>query len=311
MSRVDEFWEFMVERELIRQRRLVGLPQERWTDDWIFQQFSFTNVKRYHDRTTQLFNAEFYAPFKIAHQDDQGYDEHPCEEALLNASIYRLTGTIHAARAMGWSESWDRRRFETKIGARIAMGEPTFTAAYIVPNAGRTDPKHEVVGEIIDGIVNSSEYILDTPFWKIACGRMCGLFGVGSFIAKEILLDYILATDWTPDDWSTWTPIGPGARKGASWVRYGVIEKISEVEALEVCQELYAMRDERWPECHGEREHTYEFPKLELTDVQFQLCEVAKYQKAKTGVGQPKRKFKPTVDDVTCAVTKINVTEKG
>jgi hypothetical protein len=38
---------------------------------------------------------------------------------------------------------------------------------------------------------------------------------------------------------------------------------------------------------------------LDLTDIQFQLCEFAKYWKAKTLVGRPKKTFSPTIDDVT------------
>jgi hypothetical protein len=109
-------------------------------------------------------------------------------------------------------------------------------------------------------------------------------------MAKEILLDYILVTNQLPTDWETWTPVGPGARRGAGVVKYDMITSIPEWETLEVCRQLYNMCDERWPR---------EFERLDLTDIQFQLCEFAKYEKTKTGVGRPKRKFHPTIDDIT------------
>jgi hypothetical protein len=124
---------------------------------------------------------------------------------------------------------------------------------------------------------------------------MTDLWGVGPFMAKEVLLDYILATGWRPSDWETWTPVGPGARRGASYILRGDPElKVSETATLALVREVYAQRGERWSSA---------FPELDLTDIQFQFCELAKYMKAKLGVGRPKKTFdRPTIDDVTRAI---------
>ena len=108
-------------------------------------------------------------------------------------------------------------------------------------------------------------------------------------MAKEILLDYILATGWMPTDWETWTPIGPGGRLGAGIVQYGTVVRLPDSEAIHVIRALYEMRLNRWPDS---------FPSLDLTDIQFQLCEFAKYIKATKG-GRPKRRFRPTIDRIT------------
>lgn len=282
----NEFWAFMNERELIRQRRLEGYPIEQWTNDVVFQLYRFTNVKRIHDRTTALLWEEFY-------QHKCKELEHPSPVGLLNAMLFRYHGTIDSARAIGWHDSWDSQDEEHLIGTnstRALFGEKVFTAAYVIPNCGSADPKHEVVAKIITEVWEHSEYILNGNCWETVCNKLCEFWGVGTFMAKEVLLDYILTTGWSPLDWETWTPIGPGGRLGAGIVKYGGIVRIPDSEAIGVIRELYEMRHERWPE---------ENPSLDLTDIQFQLCEFAKYIKAVQGYGRPKRKFQPIIDRIT------------
>lgn len=272
----------MKERERIRIRRRIGLPREEWTSDPIFKEYSFTNVKREHDRTTALLVREFYST---------RHHRHPSKIALMNAAIFRFHGTIETARHLGWSEIWggpDILRARTDV--LMATGGRVFTPAYIVPNCGDDRPKTHVVADIVNGIVSDANFILDTNSWEEACDRMCECFGVGAFMAKEVLLDYILATQWKPKDWETWTPIGPGALRGAGYVRYGQPSKINTEEALEVVRSLYSRREELWPP---------DYVKLDLTDIQFQLCEIAKYMRFRLGLGRPKRKFRPTQDGVT------------
>lgn len=280
------FWDFIIEREKIRLRRFDGLPRDQWTSDEIMKNYSFTNVKRHHDRTTMLLNQEFYGTRDLPH---------PSRTALLNAAIFRYHGTIESARAIGWTQDFDRDKLVKKNELRMACGETVFTSAYIVPNCGSSAPKHEIVATIIQNIDEISGKILDTDSWATACDRLTDLWGVGSFMAKEVLLDYILATEWVPYDWETWTPVGPGGRRGAGAVKYGIVKSIEEWEALAVIREVYSNRKDCWI-------HDVE---LDLTDIQFQFCEFAKYEKARMGLGRPKRRFHPTQDDVTQGRTVI------
>ena len=143
MRFADKFWEFMIERESIRQRRSQGLPMEQWTNDPIFKMYSFTNVKRIHDRTTTLLWEEFYS-------EKCKELEHPSREALLNAAIFRYHGTIETARLIGWKTDWDsniKRDIILGNSLRMGFGESVFTSAYVIPNCGSSAPKYEVVGE--------------------------------------------------------------------------------------------------------------------------------------------------------------------
>lgn len=322
---VKEFYEFLAERERIRLRRFHGLPREQWTKDEIFREYRFTNVKRHHDRVTTLLKREFYDP-AISRMSEFSLDElngaamkpmlrdkiifadvELCE-VLLNCALFRYLGTIEAARALGWTKEWTpeaRTRF-VGLGMR---GQLPFTGSYIIPAGGRTDPKIVVVAEIIDDIVKHAPAVVREAKWENAVYVMTDCYGVGSFMAKEVYLDFVLATGREPTDWQTWTPVGPGGRRGASVVKDGHADKIPEWEALQVIRAIYARRAEFMPEVlhvesrrpDGEIQQmwTHEAPSLDLTDIQFVLCEFDKYQRVVRKDGKPKRRFWPKEDDVT------------
>jgi hypothetical protein len=286
MIRAEHFWEYIRERERVRLRRRTGVAPSEWTEDPILKTYSFTNVKRAHDRTSALLIREFYSKHRLTH---------PSPVALLNAAIFRYHGIIETARSLGWHRRWtsvEKERMMNNDLRRIAIGEKVWTSSYIIPNCGSTMPKHRVVASIIDAIWGAAAEVVDNVRWELMSRRLCDEFGVGEFMAKEVLLDYMLITEWSPTDWSTWTPIGPGAQRGASVVKYDEIRKIPRWEALAVCRELYDQRLDEWPA---------DMVELDLTDIQFQLCEFAKYEKVRRGLGRPRGYFRPTVDDVTRA----------
>jgi hypothetical protein len=222
-------------------------------------------------------------------RDDDHLNSDNClENLLINCAIFRYFGCVETARIIGWTTDWSTQRDRIKhLGD---MDDLRFTSAYIVPNCGRSEPKYEVVIEILDGIwQRATEIVEGENSWRRQCGVLTQCYGCGSFMAKEIMLDYILATGIKPDDWQTWTPVGPGGRRGASRVLHGVNIKISEEEALEVIMEIYEERGQYW---------RADFVELDLTDIQFQCCEVSKYSGVAEGRA-PKRRFKPIVDEIT------------
>lgn len=297
ITRVSAFYAFMIERENIRLRRALGWPKAEWTNDPIFQTYSFTNVKREHDRTTVLLRQIYDEEFgEAVHEDlgsgwrDDEYLNHDnvLNQLLLNCALFRYFGTIETARVIGWSKEWSRQRRDEILSHGVG-GELKFTAAYIVPNCGRMSPKYEIVCEIIDGIWPRTEEIVNQRSWERQVEILRQCWGCGAFMAKEIMLDYVLATQIFPDDWQTYTPVGPGGCRGAGRVLTGSLVKLSEPLALEVIRHIYELRGDYWRE---------DFVKLDLTDVQFQLCEFDKMSRVAEGRA-PKRRFRPTIDAVT------------
>lgn len=297
MKLIKEFYDFVYERESIRVRRLAGLPREQWTQDPILQTYKFTNVKREHDRTTCDLMKHFYPT-----------DVGGSAVLLLNCAMARFIGLSDTVLEIGWRPDWsEETRAQTfaVIEARMARRDKIFTSAYIVPNCGDSDPKHVVVMGILDQVWEfAQEYFcrISSPCWQNLIESMCSAVrGMGSFMAKEVVLDFILASGWIPDDWSTWSPVGPGARRGAARVYYGgAIEKLpSERQALEWTIQLYEARAEHWaqPSVVVADQYATSGIELELSDIQFQLCEFDKYMRAKLGEGRPKAKFTPTYDE--------------
>lgn len=285
IDRVQQFYDFMKERELIRLRRLRG-DAPPWTSDEVLRTYRFTNVKREHDRTTIAFK--------------RLYDKHAPKSlrgvVLLNCFLYRFFGTAEMATHLGWSATWDRPRVERIVNERTSKRQVVFTNAYIVPNCGDAKPKYEVVCDILDQLRPiAQEAATHTSWQEMAEYLQNRIRGVGAFMAKEVLLDFVLATGWRPTDWDTWTPMGPGACRGAARiVNDGKIKPMSEKKALEVCRQLYESRSLLWPETmEVSPGDSVLSVNLDLTDIQFQLCEYDKWLRAKLGEGKPKNKFFP------------------
>ena len=291
---IKEFFEFMRKREQIRINRESGVPREQWTDDPILQKYKFTNVKREHDRTTRELMDGFYS----------GHNDAPPAQRLVNCAMARYFGRSSTVIEFGWRTDWSpdgQQDLRARIEARMTRREKIFTGAYIIPNCGMMEDKYIIVlgilRQIADWSYTSGWWRPDLTFREFVKGLCFNVVGVGSFMAKEVILDFILSSGWTPPDWQTWTPIGPGARRGAARVVSEdgrLVSPLSEAKGLEVAKDLYDAyrqtaipgipKPDLWPE---------DWVKLDLADIQFQLCEFDKYMRAKLGQGKPKSLFVP------------------
>lgn len=282
-DRISEFFYYMNERESIRLRKEAGEPFP-WTDDVALQTYRFTNVKREHDKTTRFFNTYFYNKYRDA----------PPEQILLNCAIFRYFGTIFFAGSIGWQTDFQPAFLLKTAKDLIASGKSIFTGAYVITNLGIKAPKEDVV---IKNFIHSFYYkipeivkvIEDTNSWEAACRKTMeaqGFRGTG-FMAKEVLQDVML----TPllgncIDKYTWSPAGPGARKGLNMiVGREPKQSIKEDKALEEMRYLFSIKDEYL------MDHVKDLD-LTVSDIQWSLCEVSKMFTIRGG-GRGKRKYRP------------------
>jgi hypothetical protein len=288
LSREREFFQFMGERERIRLRKEADLPYP-WTDDSILRSYKFTNVRRQHDKTSRLLREEFYTPH---------YYNNPVD-ILMNCALFRYFGTIEFARAVGWQthENFDFEGIKETARVRLANRERVFTGAYVITNQGISAPKQEVVVDtFLKGLHGKAHDLVRvvsmTRRWRDVSELMRTLMGFGGsgFMTKEILLDTMYSNLWGgvsngmtfPADYWEWTPIGPGARRGAARVLGDPEAKpLSESKALSTILWL----------TNGQDLHTELDFKLSPTDVQFQLCEFDKYERVRLGQGRPRSKY--------------------
>lgn len=288
LPRAKAFYAFMVEREEIRLRKEAGLPRP-WTKDEILDTYKFTNVRRENDRTSK----EFAAFYKQHVTSDTRWDI-----ILLNCGIARYFGRSEFLISLGWQKDFNADKIVRHAQRRKAEGKRVFTGAYVITNQGISAPKEEVVVErFLSGLSYMAASLIininNHESWEKFISQMMTLngFGGSGFMAKEVTLDLIMATNWTPKDWNTWSPSGPGARRGAARVMgidepkspSGMVYFRSAPRTLEIMLELYELRRELWPLKHIA---------LRLTDIQFQLCEFDKYERVRLGQGRPRSRYR-------------------
>lgn len=292
--RTADFYAFMREREAIRLRRADDAravaageaPQgPPWTEDPILREFKFTNIHREHDRTTMGLIA--------MHYDKHGKTA-TAEEVLWNCATYRYFGTLDFAYAVGWQSG----KFTAKscIDAAVSLrqhGGKVFTGAYMITMNGKEGIKHEyVANEILAPLAAGASQIAKVAqggLWKEVAEEMrsfTGFAGSG-FMTKEVLLDTMFCPAFWPNgihDQYSWTPVGPGARRGLNRVLERDLKAgMSAEDMLRNIRTIYSSQGELWP-----------YDTLSMHDIQFQLCEFDKYERARLGEGRPKAKFKPT-----------------
>lgn len=271
---------YMVERETIRILKEKGQPPP-WTADPILGQYKFTNVHRYDDYTTKVF-------WKV-------YSEHwNCgpEEILYNCGLYRYFGQATWPKYVGWLKKHDERKILRAHDRAVNSGESPFTGAYIITNAGRCGPKVYAVMGFLAGLWHARKNIVlaidATMTWEAGYHELKKVdgFGGSGFMAKEVLQDFLMAGGGTVQDHATWTPMGPGGRRGMNrllgrdWLYRQAEEKfIAEVKAL---------REELEPWWHEKMGGS-----LTAHDVQFNLCEYHKYERTRLGEGRPRSFYRP------------------
>lgn len=280
---IKQLVKYMMEREAIRLRREEG-KKFPWTRDKILQKYRFTNVRRVHDRTTRAF-ATIY----------NEYSEAGPAVMLMNAAIFRLHGTIAFAQAMGWSR--DTKNLTTRL-ARAARsvqegGERVFTSAYVITNGGEAIPKLQYVDSCLRDLSANAEAIIGAfhrqMSWQQALERLQDVkgFGGSGFMAKEVLQDCLLHPSWAgAEDARTWTPLGPGGLRGLNRVYERELNFCgNRAERIMDCIVLHAKITSMLPQ----------FKDLTAHDIQFNLCEFDKYERARTGDGEPKRLYTPSI----------------
>lgn len=299
LLKAPAFFDYLNEREEVRLRKEAGLPVgfdvKAWTEDPILQTYKFTNVRRHHDRTSDQLRKLFYG--KNFHDDRRS--------VLMNCALFRYFGTWEFAEAVGWQdyEDFDFDGIKDLAAERLADRERVFTGAYVITNQGISAPKQEVVVDIfLKGLHAATPNLIQlatvSQSWEKVATSMRGLMGFGGtgFMTKEVLLDTTYTGFWDliiespedgtfsyPRDWWEWTPIGPGALRGAARI-LGATDQSSlkEAKANQIIQGLY-QNQKQW--------FVHPF-KLAPTDIQFALCEFDKYERVRLGQGKPRSRYR-------------------
>lgn len=285
MMNVEPLVKYIVERESIRNNKEVLGKVRPWTKDPILHKFKFTNVHRSDDRTTRKL-MELYKRYAPKATD---------EVTLLHCGIYRYFGTWEFAHDIGWTNKITKgyfRHLAMVAKTRLAAGQRVFTGAYVITNGGLSDPKENVVTHYLDGLWFGADLIVkhmhSAGSWEAGFRELTQLDGFGGmgFMAKEVLQDYLLCRPgkWC-EDRDTWSPMGPGARRGMNRLLEREVDYRKSESAF--ISELMWVRGAVNARLIGTG-----IKPLTAHDVQFCLCEFDKYERVRLGQGRPRSTYK-------------------
>ena len=278
-SAADALFSYMRERYGIYLRRQAG-DEGPWTEDTILQEYKFTNVYREYDYTTRMLSKIYETKLK-----------RPLDEVLVNAATFRYFGHWPTCEDIGWMEEFDEYRVKKVVKNRKEAGQQVFTGAYVITNAGRSEPKEVVVCDNLIALESHAHHIMAQAeihdSWQTLAELMSVIpgFGGSGFMAKETILDVMLY-HWQPADYKTYTPVGPGAKRGLNRLAGRDIKQSAKPEIM--LGEILSLLADIYLKWTG--------PKLTAHDIQFCLCEYDKYCRVALGQGRPRSKFKPRKD---------------
>lgn len=276
----DTFVYYLNERELIRQKR-ENHEAGPWTTDPILSRYKFTNIMRSEDRTTRWLVKHWYQPNRDA----------PLETQALNCAIARYFGHQDFLGAIGYQHEWNPHLILETANERLRNRQKVFTGAYIITNAGSTDPKQNVVvSQFLTPFRHNLPQIVrlaEQGRWQLVAEFMQTLPGIGPFMSKEIALDMLLCPLLeNATDKLTWSPVGPGAIRGLNRLNDRPLQAgMSQGKALVEMQDLLGLlsRDGHFGD---------HMPRIGVdygvTDLQFSLCELDKYLRVENGEGRPR-----------------------
>lgn len=284
MNGVERLQQWIWKRYQILKLKKQGQVKP-WTNDPIFQQYSFCNVHREDDKTT-----------KFIRQWAKRADDDP--NLWFAFCVARLINRAESLNEMGWAVFrgarvlWNADKF-IEICADIKnTGGKIFSGAYIVSTNGHK----------MDKIAYLEKHVL-SPLWEkrnaVKSVKTCeqlyaelrAFNGMGTFMAAQVVADakfhgaLLRATDW----WTFAAP-GPGSRRGLNRV-YGQ-PKDTPWSEHEWLYALHKLQDVITPWCKS-----YGIPSISAQDLQNCLCEFDKYERTRLGEGRPRSRYNGVTND--------------
>ena len=294
----DTYWRFAVERQEVFFRRLEGsLPP--WTEDSTLARYKFTNAYRASDRVSQ------YLIRNVIYTGSQSPEEVFFRTILFK--IFNRIGTWELLRsALGDIEysSYSFDAFDNVLSESLAAGRAIYSAAYIMPSAGRVfgySRKHRNHLKLIERMMADEvpQRIAGASTMRDAFSILRSYPSIGDFLAYQFVTDlnYSEVTDFSEMEFVV---PGPGALDGIHKC-FSDLGGLTETDMIRLVTERQEAEFDRldlsFRNLWGR--------KLQLIDCQNIFCEVSKYARVThpeiRGVGSRsriKQVYRPTAEPV-------------
>lgn len=263
IDRSLDFFEFVVERHAMYERRQAGLPQDQWTSHPTLATRKFTNVFRWLDPGSQFVLTDL-----LPHTD--------MEEALYRCTLYRYTNWIptwtYLRDELGHypTHKDDQQQVLDLMRRRRDAGGQMFSGAYmIIPQPGQKGDKLLQVVDLVNRVMADSSDFLSAKTQPERIAALMSNYGVGKFLAQQILTDFMYRFG-EPETENEFVVEGPGSWKGAAEIAPGQ----KTVEVIHWAHDALVNS----PDCP-----TLAGRKPSLMDVQNCLCEMSKFVRGPRG----------------------------
>lgn len=276
LSPLSRLTYWIQEREQIRKCKESKLPRP-WTNDTILHTYRFCNVRRMDDKVSKWLLDNWYVP----------YFDHPnMLQAVGLARFINLPESLALLTDLVFQDTINWKSIKTVLRKRKESGHTLFNGAYMV----RGNDGQDKVASVVDYYVASLKDItIDPSSMEGTHARLLKAYGMGSFMAGQIVADLRWAVKGVWRDRKTWAPIGPGSKRGMNRLQgLPLNSPLSQEEFLEKLRTLWYDLNER---AKTEALNAV-LKRLELMDVQNCLCEFDKYERTLFDGRKPKQLYR-------------------
>lgn len=285
-KRMRKFYWWISERHRIYLNKKAGKDWP-WTKDEIMQEYKFTNVFRELDAETIKFHERI---------DPLGWtSEHlPDAEKLYHMILYRAFNlqSTYDLLTRGKDTHHVPRKMKRILHRAADRGEKVFTGAYIITNAGRSEPKIDLMCDAMGvhwrGRKRIWEHMMKDGTMQ-GCTKILSAYPMqGPFTAYEVICDMRYQPgmlDKAPDK-KKWANLGPGARRGINRIMNDNPKKNAFKGTgpyIEFMQEILKTS----PKYRGKH-----VPPLEMREIEHSLCEFDKWCRVHNNEGRPRAKYR-------------------
>lgn len=290
------YWYFACERQRMFRRRLTGSNRAETSEDPILAMHRFTNAYRASDRVSQ---------YLIRHVIGKDTADWSREDIFFRILMFKIFNRIDTWEAITGElgqvclRTYDFRRIDDFLADRMRRGHRNYSAAYIMPSAGRVfghASKHANHLRLIEWMLETRfpDRLSQMDHMSEAFDLLVSAPSIGPFLAYQFATD-LNYSDLTGFSEMEYVVAGPGALDGIS-------KCFADTHGLSPEQIIAHMTTHQ----SGYFEHyDFDFPDLwgrplQLIDCQNIFCEISKYARAafpeiagKLGRSRIKQKYKP------------------
>lgn len=278
-----DFWEreeferyvyLIQERESIRLKKEAGEPKP-WTEDEILQIYRFTNIRRMDDKVSLWLLNNWYEPYK----------DHPnMLYAAMLGRFFNLPDALEPITNLVFSDAgWQTKRICASLRIRKECGERIFNNAYMVRGNDGVDKVDTVMNYTIQPMRDNPPNIC-TDSMEMTWRAIESRYGLGSFMAGQVVADLRWALTGSWSDRNYWAPAGPGSSRGLSRLMGRPLKaSMPQSQFLDELSVVAELAKDFLPDSLRGR--------MEMMDFQSTLCEFDKYERALHGQGKPKQRY--------------------